>query len=85
MEGDCHYLDGNINARRRIEYSQKLLEDIGLEGRRIQMINISSAMGGQFAWTAAEFTEEIRRLGPNPLKDSTVRPVDQLQNITLGE
>jgi coenzyme F420-reducing hydrogenase delta subunit len=85
MEGDCHYLEGNINARRRIEYSQKLLEDIGLEGRRIQMVNISSAMGGQFAWTAAEFTEEIRRLGPNPLKDSTVRPVDQLQNITLGE
>jgi coenzyme F420-reducing hydrogenase delta subunit len=34
------------------------------------MINVSAAMGGQFAWSAAEFTEEIRRLGPNPLKDS---------------
>lgn len=32
------------------------------------MINVSAAMGGQFAWTAAEFTEEIRQLGPNPLK-----------------
>ena len=31
------------------------------------MINVSSAMGGQFAWSAAELTEEIRRLGPNPL------------------
>ena len=31
------------------------------------MINISSAMGGQFAWSAAELTEEIRQLGPNPL------------------
>jgi coenzyme F420-reducing hydrogenase delta subunit len=40
-----------------------------MEGRRIQMINVSSAMGGQFAWTAAELTEEIRRLGPNPLRD----------------
>ena len=43
------------------------MEDIGLEGRRIQMINISSAMGGQFAWSAAEMTAEIQRMGPNPL------------------
>jgi hypothetical protein len=25
-------------------------------------------MGGQFAWSAAELTEEIKRMGPNPLK-----------------
>lgn len=35
------------------------------------MINLSSAMGGQFAWSAAELSEEIRRIGPNPLKSST--------------
>jgi len=46
-----------------------LLEEIGLEGQRIQMINVSSAMGGQFAWSSAELTEEIRRLGPNPLRN----------------
>jgi coenzyme F420-reducing hydrogenase delta subunit len=32
------------------------------------MINVSAAMGGQFAWSSAEFTEEIRRMGSNPLK-----------------
>jgi hypothetical protein len=32
------------------------------------MINLSSAMGGQFAWSAAELTEEIRQMGSNPLK-----------------
>ena len=47
---------------------QKLLEQIGLEAQRVQMINLSSAMGGQFAFSAAELTAEIRRLGPNPLK-----------------
>jgi len=31
------------------------------------MINISSAMGGQFAWSAAEMSAEIKRMGPNPL------------------
>jgi coenzyme F420-reducing hydrogenase delta subunit len=48
---------------------RKLLEEIGLDGRRIQMINVSSAMGGQFAWSAAEMTAEIRKMGPNPLRE----------------
>jgi coenzyme F420-reducing hydrogenase delta subunit len=46
------------------------LEQVGLEGRRVQMINLSSAMGGQFAFSAAELTAEIERLGPNPLGKS---------------
>ena len=50
-----------------MEYVQKLLDEIGLTGRRIQMINLSAAMGGQFAWAAAEMTAEIKNIGPNPL------------------
>ena len=38
-----------------------------MQGRRVQMINLSSAMGGQFAFSIAELTEEIKQLGPNPL------------------
>lgn len=45
------------------------------------MINVSAAMGGQFAWSAAEFTEEIRRLGPNRLKNFAVESENQLQEI----
>jgi len=41
---------------------------IGLEGQRIQMVNVSAAMGGQFAATASEITDLISKLGPNPLK-----------------
>jgi coenzyme F420-reducing hydrogenase delta subunit len=48
---------------------RKLLDKIGLNGRRIQMINVSSAMGGQFAYLASEMTSDIRGLGPNPLRD----------------
>lgn len=68
MEGDCHYLLGNINARRRVEFVRNLLLEIGLEASRVQMFNLSSAMGGQFAEYAAKLTEEIRQLGPNPLR-----------------
>jgi len=45
------------------------LEQIGLQGRRVQMINLSSAMGGQFAFSIAELTAEIKQMGPNPLRN----------------
>jgi coenzyme F420-reducing hydrogenase delta subunit len=48
------------------------LDEIGLDGSRIQMINLSSAMGSQFALSAAEFTDEIIQMGPNPLKSVDV-------------
>ena len=34
------------------------------------MVNLSSAMGAQFAQVATEMTERIRKLGPNPLRNS---------------
>ena len=36
--------------------------------RAIEMYNMSSAMGPRFAEVATEFTERIKRLGPNPVK-----------------
>jgi coenzyme F420-reducing hydrogenase delta subunit len=80
MPGDCHYLEGNLNARRRVEYIQKLLEEIGLNSQRLQMINISSAMGNEFAHAAEELTQQIIELGPNPLKNGVSR-ISQEQEI----
>jgi len=49
---------------------QKLVEEIGLGGRRVRMVNLSSAMGGRFAEIAVEMTELVKELGPNPLRAS---------------
>jgi coenzyme F420-reducing hydrogenase delta subunit len=68
MPGDCHYLEGNANARRRIEHIRLLLKQIGLEPERARMFNLSSAMGGQFAAAATEMTEQVAIIGPNPLR-----------------
>jgi coenzyme F420-reducing hydrogenase delta subunit len=51
-----------------VEYAQKLLEQIGLQGRRVQMFNLSAAMAGQFAEATKEMTEKVEALGPNPLR-----------------
>jgi coenzyme F420-reducing hydrogenase delta subunit len=53
---------------------QKLLEEIGLEDKRIRMVNLSSAMGSQFAISTKEMFEEIKELGPNPLKTNAAEP-----------
>jgi F420-non-reducing hydrogenase iron-sulfur subunit len=70
LEGDCHFKNGNIRAKRRIEYVQHYLQDLGWETGRIEMINMSAGMGERFARTAGEFTEKIRQLGPNPVKNN---------------
>jgi coenzyme F420-reducing hydrogenase delta subunit len=51
-----------------VKYVADLLDQIGLDGERIVMANLSSAMGVQFAEMMTEMTERVRELGPNPLK-----------------
>lgn len=68
LEGDCHFREGNLNAKRRVEYARRKLEQIGLEPERVQMYHMSSAMGRQFAEAATEMTERVKALGPSPLK-----------------
>jgi coenzyme F420-reducing hydrogenase delta subunit len=46
------------------------LEEIGLENQRLQMADVSAAMGSQFVTAAKEMYENIKILGPNPLKES---------------
>ena len=68
MEGDCHFLTGNLKARRKVEYVQKVLESLGIEPERIEMYNMSSAQGPRFAEVANEFTQRIKELGPSPVR-----------------
>lgn len=68
MEGDCHYLTGNLRARKRVEYTKKILDEIGIGGERLAMHNMSAAQGPRFVEVAKEMTERIKKLGPNPIK-----------------
>jgi F420-non-reducing hydrogenase iron-sulfur subunit len=68
LEGDCHYNNGNLMARRRVEQAQKILDSIGIGGERAKMYNLSSSDGPRFAQYATEFAEKINALGPNPIK-----------------
>ena len=69
LEGDCHFQTGNLHAKRRVRWLQGLLREIGLNGERLQMYNMSSAMGGEFVEAATEIVERIKEVGPSPLRE----------------
>ncbi|UCE36790.1 MAG: hydrogenase iron-sulfur subunit [Thermoplasmata archaeon] len=66
-EGTCHFINGNIKAKKKVKYTKKILDDIGLGGDRLEMYNLSAAMGQKFADLAKEMTERIKKLGPSPV------------------
>lgn len=62
--GECHYLSGNYNARRKFALLKGLLEYVGLEEDRVQFSWVSAAEGARFAKVIAVATEKIKALGP---------------------
>ncbi|MFB0562599.1 MAG: hydrogenase iron-sulfur subunit [Candidatus Lokiarchaeia archaeon] len=66
--GDCHYIDGNLSAKKRVEATLKILDLIGLGSERLRLEWISSSEGIKFAEVIRSFTEKIKELGPSPLR-----------------
>jgi F420-non-reducing hydrogenase iron-sulfur subunit len=62
--GDCHYLSGNLVARRKFAVVKNLLEYVGIEPGRVQFSWVSASEGGRFAALIAQVTEDVRMLGP---------------------
>ena len=69
--GDCHYLKGNYQTQKRVPVLRKLLESLGIDPRRLRLEWISASEGTRFVEVTKEFVEEIRKLGPNPLKGAS--------------
>jgi coenzyme F420-reducing hydrogenase delta subunit len=68
LEGGCHFVEGNVRAKRRIEGAKAILDAIGLGSERLEMFFMSSSEGVRFAEVAKEMTEKIRELGPSPVR-----------------
>lgn len=66
--GDCHYIDGNVKAKSRVEVMKKSLTALGTDPERLEIGFASSSEGQKFATMMTNFVEKIRKLGPNPLR-----------------
>ena len=62
--GDCHYIEGNLYARRRFALLNSFLEYNGIEPGRIHFSWISSAEATKFADVARSVISSVKALGP---------------------
>ncbi len=73
LEGECHYIRGNLKAKARVARTQKILDDTRIGGDRLRMFNLSASQAQRFVEVVNEMTEHVRELGPNPIKSATSR------------
>jgi len=62
--GDCHYLQGNYYAEKKIEMAKRLLKEAGVEPKRLRLEWVSASEGERFSKIMKEFSDEIKALGP---------------------
>ena len=82
LEGGCHFIEGNLRARKRVERAKQLLGEIGLQPERVEMYNLSSAEGTRFAEIVTEMNERLVQLGPSPLRRDAKTVDKNVQEMT---
>jgi len=67
--GDCHYQRGNYYTRRRVAMLHAVLESMNLEPGRVKLAWVAASEAPRYKEVTEEFVEQIKKLGPNPLKN----------------
>jgi F420-non-reducing hydrogenase iron-sulfur subunit len=50
-----------------VKLLKKLLEELGIDPKRVRFEYVSASEGQKFATVVTEFVAEIKQLGPNPV------------------
>ncbi len=69
--GDCHYLEGNFKAAKRLFLVKNLLKNIGLEDKRLRMTFVSASEGAKWGKVITDVVKTVEELGPSPLAELT--------------
>lgn len=67
LEGGCHFIEGNLLAKRRVNYTRKFLSESSLEEERIRMVNVSAAGARLLVDHINDLIATVKKLGPSPL------------------
>ena len=65
--GACRYQEGNIWARKRLEFAQGLIEEIGFERERLELVVASWPVPSSIDEIARELIRREATLTPSPL------------------
>ncbi|MCK9307062.1 MAG: hydrogenase iron-sulfur subunit [Methanoculleus sp.] len=67
--GDCHYLEGNYKAAKRMFLLKSVLKNIGLDDKRLRMTFVSASEGAKWGTVMEDVIKTVTELGPSPLKE----------------
>jgi len=62
--GDCHYINGNYKARRRIKLLKEILPRFGIDRDRLKLTWIGASDGIEFAKLMTRFNDQVMEMGP---------------------
>lgn len=81
--GDCHYISGNYEAKRRMELLSELFKHLHLNENRIRLDWVSASEGERFAMIVREFVDAIKKIGP--LTSEEKSKLNVLSNVISAE
>ena len=70
--GDCHYINGNFKARRRIKLLKEILPQFGFAPERLRLTWIGASDGIEFAEVMQELGTQVKAIGPNQAREAMV-------------
>jgi coenzyme F420-reducing hydrogenase delta subunit len=62
--GDCHYINGNLKARRRVAQLHEILTRFQIDKDRLWLKWVAASEGNMFAETVKQMTQRLTELGP---------------------
>lgn len=65
-EKGCRYAEGSIRAKKRVDYVKTILDDIGMDGRRLNIFNTTAKDSGSIKDIIQKTILELETIGPNP-------------------
>lgn len=72
LPSDCHYISGNFKALRRITLLKETLKELGIEPERLRLEWVSASEGDKFASIVRDMVDDLKKIGPNPVKNMEV-------------
>ena len=70
--GDCHYINGNLKARRRVALLHEVIDQVGIDRERLWLRWVAASEGNMFSEIVEEMTGKLRDMGPNPLREKMI-------------
>jgi F420-non-reducing hydrogenase iron-sulfur subunit len=72
---ECNYLYGNYSTEKRVKVLSQMLDFCGVEKERLRARWVSSAEAPEFVEEITHFIDDLKKLGPSPLKKDSSKNV----------